>query len=183
MHQISVSGLMPQVLHKHVASNRGKWVIIALAAALVVGILAGVIWLSLRAADSRDFEAAKQRLDQARASRSFEIGVYAMDGYINGGWYRTHRYEAYLLKGSMFEMQKDYSQALLAYREAERYDSEAQGAEYEAIARVSEQNGDTSTAIAYYQKTLDRVPDNAPAATATRNWYKAKIQKLQESKP
>lgn len=156
-----------------------RLLIVVMGSLLVALILALVIWLSLRSADSRDYSSAKSRLDQARASRNFDIGIEAMNGYLHGGFYRTHKYEAYLLIGSMYEMKQDYEQALAAYRLAEGSDVKGNGAELEAIARVSEKLGDKTTAAHYYQKVLDAVPDNAPAADSTRGWLKAKIKKLQ----
>lgn len=159
------------------AKQRRLLVVVA-ACVLVCLILVLVTWLSLKSADERDFSNAKNRLDQARAVRQYDIAIETMDGYLNGGWYRQHKYEAYIYVGTLYEMKDDYQKALEAYRSAEQYNPGGRQAEFEAIARVSEKLGDTKTALTYYEKALAAMDDGGVSDREDAAWLKKKIDKL-----
>jgi tetratricopeptide (TPR) repeat protein len=141
-----------------------------------------VVWMTAKSADAKDFDAAKSRLDAARAAHQFDVGISAMDSYLHGGWYRANRYEAYIYIGTMYEMKGEWSDALAAYRNAESHNPGGRQAEYGAIARVSERMGDKATAVQYYEKQLNAMQSTGTPDAEDVAWLKKRIATLGANK-
>jgi len=86
------------------------------------------------------------------------------------------KYSLYLQQGVTYENQQKYADAITAYKQADAANP-TQGIA-ESIARVAALAGDKSTAIAYYQKAIMRIPADSPVRSDAKAMYQQKIKDL-----
>lgn len=76
------------------------------------------------------------------------------------------KYELYLTQGVNYENQKQYDDAITAYKNAETLKKTS--TVYESLGRVSASKGDKATAISYYNQALPLLDKNDPRYNAEK---------------
>jgi tetratricopeptide (TPR) repeat protein len=87
------------------------------------------------------------------------------------------KYTLEFQQGVTYENQQNYSSAIAAYKRADAIDPTRSTAA--AIARAAAAAGDKTTAIAYYQKAIARIPADYPLKTDTKTMYQDQIKALE----
>lgn len=142
--------------------------VLVLGIALCLLLLSGALYVStkntpvddsarqakLMRQDKINYETAIAQAHMQRRERNTAGAIQVLEDYLKVARANDNKIFTYTKIGTFYEVQKDYSKAIEAYRNAEKLKGRDDRAITVGIARSSHKLGDKKTAIEYYKKSV-----------------------------
>lgn len=155
---------MPQVdpAHHHSRRNLASLMVGVGALVVVIGVIVGVwIWMSRPEPTKAETDAVLKNVMRQEFSGQREAAITALKQQLTKAQTDDEKLALYMALGARYENKNDLKQALETYRKAEgvrkTYGTNS------AIARMSEANGDKTTALEYYKRNRDLIKSGEDA--------------------
>lgn len=130
--------------------------------------------------DKIRYEQSKIEANKLRGQRQNDQAIKVLNDYIKVAIDDRNKIYTYVKIGTIHEVQKQYDQALAAYRQAEKLSKNDDRAIAVGIARSSYALGDKQTAIKYYRICIRLLEEgNQPALQQDADHLKKTVSRIE----